>query len=84
MISGGLLAEMLKVGMTAFIAGKALKVMGKKDFADLITCIGWLSVGIGLITMWNGFFVNISSFMNFLHSFSIGTMVEGIKNILIK
>ena len=84
MIDGGFLSESLKVGMVSFVASKTLKVMGKKDFADIIACVGWLSVGISVITMWNGFANKIIEFHSFISKFSIGTMVEGVKNFFIK
>lgn len=57
-----LLAKIVKVGMATFISSRALRVIsGKKEMGDLISGVGWLSVGIGIIQLWNQLYVTIMS-----------------------
>lgn len=84
MISGGLLSEALKVGVASFIASKSLKIMGKKDFADLISCVGWLSLGISLISMWNNLCIKFIEFNVYMQNLNITTLLKGIADFFIK
>ncbi|WP_305153826.1 hypothetical protein [uncultured Clostridium sp.] len=43
--------ELIKVGAVAYIAQKALKCFGKRDFADIIAFCGWCSIGVTLIQL---------------------------------
>ena len=84
MISGGLLSEALKVGMASFIASKSLKIMGKKDFADIIGCVGWLSLGISLIGMWNSLCLKFIEFNTAMSNLNITTLLKGIVDFFTK
>lgn len=84
MISGGLLSEALKVGLASFIASKSLKIMGKKDFADIIGCVGWLSLGISLIGMWNSLCLKFIEFNTVMNNLNITTVFNAIKDFFIK
>ena len=63
------LTEALKVVVASFIASRALKIMGKKEFADIISLVGWLSVGLAIITMWFNFSDNISKIIDYIAKF---------------
>lgn len=62
------MVEIIKIGVVGFICSKSLKVFGKKDYADVITFLMVLYVGVMVfskITGWYESFMD-SSFMQLM------------------
>lgn len=53
--------EIIKIGAVGFICSKSLKVFGKKDYADVISFVCLLYVGICVCMKVGGWY---NSFMN--------------------
>lgn len=53
--------EIIKIGVVGFICSKSLKVFGKKDYADVITFLMVLYVGVMIFSKITGWY---ESFMD--------------------
>lgn len=55
------MVEIIKIGVVGFICSKSLKVFGKKDYADVITFLMVLYVGVMVFSKITGWY---ESFMD--------------------
>ena len=69
----GILIEIIKVGSVAYISQKALKSFGKKDYADIITFVGWCAIGANVMQLFIGIGEAISNS-------EIAKLINGINN----
>lgn len=50
-----ILITILKMGTVSFISAKAMKCLGKLEYANIISFLGWLGIGVEAIKLFDEF-----------------------------
>lgn len=73
---------LIKIGAVSYISQKALRCLGKKDYADIIAFCGWLCVGIQLYNFGIAIYTTITGSALFSLVESIGNIIDKIIGFL--